>query len=63
MVEAHGGHELLGGLLDEAAANGQKWNYKEEVTHPSLKVLLTYIYSHTYGSFAGAVWPCAVNEP
>ncbi len=34
------------------AANGQKWNYKEEVTHPSLKVLLTYIYSHTYGSFA-----------
>ena len=36
------------------AANGQKWNYKEEVTHPSLKVLLTYIYSHTYGSFAEA---------
>ena len=34
------------------AANGQKWNFKEEVTHPSLKVLLTYIYSHTYGSFA-----------
>ena len=25
------------------AANGQKWTYKEEVTHPSLKVLLTYI--------------------
>ena len=36
------------------AANGQKWNYKEEVTPPSLKVLLTYIYSHTYGSFAEA---------
>ena len=33
------------------AANGQKWTYKEEVTHPSLKVLLTYIYSHTYNNF------------
>ena len=36
------------------AANGQKWNYKEEVTHPSLKVLLTFIYSHTYGNFTDA---------
>ena len=33
------------------AANGQKWNYKEEVTHPSLVLLLSYIYSHTYGNF------------
>ena len=36
------------------AANGQKWDYKEEVTHPSLKVLLTFIYSHTYGDFTDA---------
>ena len=33
------------------AANGQKWNFKEEVSSASLKVLLTYIYSHTYGDF------------
>ena len=33
------------------AANGQKWNFKEEVNSSSLKVLLTYIYAHTYGNF------------
>ena len=32
-------------------ANGQKWNYKQTVDNASLKVLLTYIYSHTYGDF------------
>ena len=36
------------------AANGQKWNFKEEVTHPSLVLLLSYIYSHTYGNFTDA---------
>ncbi len=35
-------------------ANGQKWNYKSEVDNPSLRVLLTYIYSHTYGNFTAA---------
>ena len=35
-------------------ANGQKWNFKEEVNNASLKVLLTYIYSHTYGDFTDA---------
>ena len=32
-------------------ANGQRWNFKNEVNSASLKVLLTYVYSHTYGSF------------
>lgn len=36
------------------AANGQKWNFKNEVNSTSLKVLLTYIYSHTYGDFEDA---------
>ena len=36
------------------AANGQKWNYKSEVDNASLNVLLTYIYSHTYGDFTDA---------
>ena len=35
-------------------ANGQKWNYKEEVSSASLKVLLTYVYAHTYGNFTEA---------
>ena len=35
-------------------ANGQKWNFKEEVDNASLRVLLTYIYSHTYGDFTDA---------
>ncbi len=35
-------------------ANGQKWNYKSEVGNASLRVLLTYIYSHTYGDFTDA---------
>ena len=35
-------------------ANGQKWNFKEEVNNASLRVLLTYIYSHTYGDFTDA---------
>ena len=36
------------------AANGQKWNYKEEVNNASLRVLLTYIYSFTYNDFTAA---------
>ena len=36
------------------AANGQKWNFKNEVNNASLKVLLTYIYAHTYGNFTEA---------
>ncbi len=35
-------------------ANGQTWNFKEEVNSESLRVLLTYIYSHTYGNFTDA---------
>ena len=35
-------------------ANGQKWNYKTEVTHPSLKALLTWVYTSTYGNFTPA---------
>jgi len=35
-------------------ANGQKWNFKNETDNASLKVLLTYIYSHTYGDFTDA---------
>ena len=35
-------------------ANGQKWDFKSEVNNASLKVLLTYIYSHTYGDFTDA---------
>ncbi len=37
-----------------SAANGQKWDFKTEVTNPSLKVLLTYVYAHTYGDFTDA---------
>ena len=35
-------------------ANGQKWDFKEEMSNASLRVLLTYIYSHTYGNFTDA---------
>ena len=35
-------------------ANGQKWNFKEEVDNASLRVLLTYVYAHTYGDFTAA---------
>jgi uncharacterized surface anchored protein len=35
-------------------ANGQKWNYTSEADSASLKVLLTYIYSCTYGDFTDA---------
>ncbi len=35
-------------------ANGQTWNFKEEVNSESLRVLLTYIYAHTYGNFTDA---------
>ena len=36
------------------AANGQTWDFKEEVNSESLRVLLTYIYSCTYGDFTAA---------
>ena len=36
------------------AANGQRWNFKNEADSASLKVLLTYIYSCTYGDFTAA---------
>ena len=36
------------------AANGQHWNFKNEADSASLKVLLTYIYSCTYGDFTAA---------
>ena len=36
------------------AANGQKWNFKNEVDNASLRVLLTYVYSHTYGDYTDA---------
>ena len=32
-------------------ANGQKWNFKEEVNSASLRVLLTYVYAFTYDDF------------
>ncbi len=35
-------------------ANGQKWNFSQEVDHPSLKALLTWVYSSTYGDFTAA---------
>ena len=35
-------------------ANGQKWNYRQTVDNASLKVLLTYVYSHTKGDFTDA---------
>ena len=35
-------------------ANGQRWNFQREVTHPSLKLMLTYVYSCTYGEFTDA---------
>ena len=37
-----------------SGANGQKWNFKTEADSSSLKVLLTYIYAHTYGNFTDA---------
>ena len=37
-----------------SAANGQKWNFKNEVNSPSLKALLTYVHSCTYGDFTDA---------
>ena len=37
-----------------SGANGQKWDLKTEVNSESLRVLLTYVYSHTYGDFKDA---------
>ena len=37
-----------------SAANGQKWNFKNEVNSPSLKALLTYVTACTYGDFTPA---------
>ena len=35
-------------------ANGQRWNFKTEVTHLSLKALLTWVYASSYGKFTPA---------
>ena len=35
-------------------ANGQRWNFQKEITHPSLKLMLTWVYSSTYGEFTDA---------
>ncbi len=37
-----------------SGANGQRWNFMEEVTDPSLKAVLTYVYSCTNGDFTDA---------
>ena len=37
-----------------SGANGQRWNFKTEVTNSSLVTLLTYVYAHTYGNFTDA---------
>ena len=34
-----------------SGANGQRWNFMEEVTDPSLKAVLTYVNSFTNGGF------------
>ena len=34
-----------------SGANGQKWNFKNEVNSPSLKALLTYVNAFTNGDF------------
>ena len=44
--------KFLGRL--SSRANGQKWNFKQEVSSSSLKTILTYIYSCTYGDFTEA---------
>ena len=43
-------------------ANGQRWNFQKEITHPSLKLMLTYIYGYTYGEFTEA-GKAAAMEP
>ena len=48
------------------AANGQKWNFETEVTHPSLVAILTYVYSCTNGTYSDAgiaIGMGAWNEP
>ena len=62
-VRALCAHQI--GALDNAA-NGQRWDFESEVTHPSLTALLTYVYSCTNGTYTDAgkavglgIW----NEP
>ncbi len=48
------------------AANGQRWNFQTEVTHPSLVAILTYIYCCTNVSYSDAgiaIGMGAWNEP
>ena len=40
---------LIGNL--GSGANGQKWNFKNEVNSPSLKAILTYVNAFTNGDF------------
>ena len=49
-----------------SGANGQKWNFEQEVTNPSLVAILTYVYSFTNGTFTDsgkAVGLGTWNEP
>ena len=49
-----------------SGANGQKWNFEAEVTHPSLVAILTYVYSCTNGTYSDAgiaIGMGAWNEP
>ena len=41
-----------GGLTPDA--NGQKWDFKENVSSASLKAIITHVYSHAYGNFTAA---------
>ena len=41
-----------GGLTPDA--NGQKWDFRENVSSASLKAIITYVYSHAYGNFTAA---------
>ena len=49
-----------------SGANGQKWDFEQEVTHPSLVSVLTFVYSYTNGTFTDAgtaIGMGAWNEP
>ena len=37
-----------------SGANGQKWNFKNEVDNASLKVILTFVYAYTYRDYTDA---------
>ena len=43
-------------------ANGQQWTYKKEAVSSSLNAILTYVYSHAYGSFTAAGQAAALEH-